>query len=192
MGLSDTGSGVSSGGGIVIQLGTSPVSLDPFLFMSGNFQHTTTPQSNTFLNQVPFLVNDSRSFQLGYGQSFATGTNAQLFYGSNHNNLNSPGPILNPYTNGFLDLTITQNLLQGFGSAVNTRNIKVAKNNMKVTDLQMKLQVITTISAILNLYWDLVSFNEDVRIKQRALEAAQNLNEGTKSRPIWEPWRRSR
>ena len=180
VGLSDTGSGVSSGGGIVIQLGTSPVSLDPFLFASGNFQHSTTPQSNTFLNQVPFLLNDSRSFQVGYGQSFATGTNAQLFYGSNHNHLNSPGPLLNPYTNGFLDLTITQNILQGFGAAVNTRNIKVAKNNMKVTDLQMKLQVVTTISAILNLYWDLVSFNEDVRIKQRALEAAQALYEGNK------------
>ncbi len=180
VGLSDTGSGVSSGGGIVIQLGTSPVGLDPFLFASANFQHSTTPQSNTFLNQVPFLLNDSRSIQVGYGQSFVTGTNAQIFFGSNHNKLNSPGPLLNPYTNGFLDFTITQQLMQGFGSAVNTRNIKVAKNNMKVTDLQMKLQVITTVSAILNLYWDLVSFNEDVRIKQRALEVAQTLNEGNK------------
>ena len=45
----------------------------------------------------------------------------------------------------------------------------MAKNNMKVTDLNVKLQVITTVSAALNLYWDLVSFNEDLRIKQQAV-----------------------
>jgi outer membrane protein len=178
VGLSDTGSGVSSGGGIVIQLGTAPVALDPYLFVLANFQHATIPQSNTFLNQVPFLLNDSRTFQTGYGQSFATGTNAQLVFGSTRNHLNSPGPLLNPYTNGFIDFSVTQQLLQGFGLAVNTRNIRVAKNNQKVTDLQLKLQVITTIAAVLNLYWDLVSFNDDVRIKQRALEIAQSLYEG--------------
>jgi outer membrane protein TolC len=41
----------------------------------------------------------------------------------------------------------------------------------------VKLQVITTISAVLNLYWDLVSFNEDLRIKRQALGLAQQLYE---------------
>jgi outer membrane protein TolC len=49
-----------------------------------------------------------------------------------------------------------------------------------VTDLQVKLQVITTISAALNLYWDLVSFNEDLRIKQQALQTAEKLYEDNK------------
>ena len=35
-------------------------------------------------------------------------------------------------------------------------------------------------AAVLNLYWDLVSFNEAVRIKQQALEAAQKLYDGNK------------
>ncbi len=82
---------------------------------------------------------------------------------------------MNPYTSGDLDLQITQNLLQGFGSGVNGRNIRVQKNNLKVTDLQFKQQVITTVSAVLNLYWDLVSFNEDLRARQRELETAQRL-----------------
>ena len=56
---------------------------------------------------------------------------------------------MNPYTSGDLDLQVTQNLLQGFGSAVNGRNIRVQKNNLKVTDLQFKQQVITTVSAVL-------------------------------------------
>src|SRR6202011_1396529 len=60
------------------------------------------------------------------------------------------------------------------------RNIRVQKNNMKVTDLQLKRQVITTVSAILNLYWDLVSFDEDVRIKEQAYGTAQKLFEDNK------------
>ena len=87
--------------------------------------------------------------------------------------MNSPANSLNPYTAGSLDLYITQNLLQGFSKAVNNRNIRVAKNNMKVTDLQVRLQVITTVSAVLNLYWDLVSFNEALRIQQQALATAE-------------------
>lgn len=175
VGLSETGSGVSSGGGIVIQLGTTPPQLDPYFFAYANFSHSTIPLSNTLLSQIPFLLNDGRTFQTGYGQSWLTGTSAQLTFGSQRNKLNSPANVLNPYTNAQLDLYITQNLLQGFGIGVNNRNIRVARNNMKVTELQLKRQVITTISAVLNLYWDLVSFNEDLRIKQKALETAEKL-----------------
>ncbi len=175
VGLPESGSGVGSGGGITIQLGTTPPNLDPTLFAFANFQHSTTPLSNTILAQIPFQLNDSRQFQLGYAQSFVSGTSAQLFYSSTHNHVNSPAFVLNPFTNGFLDLFVTQNLMQGFGVAVNNRNIRVQRNNMKVTDLQLKRQVITTVSAVLNLYWDLVSFNEDERIKEQAVATAQKL-----------------
>lgn len=180
VGLAESGSGVGSGGGIVIQLGTPPPNLDPFMFAVANFGHTSTPESNLFLNGTPLLVNDSRQYQFGYGQSFITGTSAQFTYTSYGSELNSPLPTLNPYKFASLDLFITQNLLQGFSVAVNNRNIRVAKNNIKVTDLQLKRQVVTTLSAALNLYWDLVSFNEDVRIKEQTLANAQKLFDDNK------------
>src|SRR6267142_6131119 len=58
IGLSNAGSGVSSGGGLVISLGETPPNLDPFVFAAANFQHNTSPQSNTFLAGVPFLLDD--------------------------------------------------------------------------------------------------------------------------------------
>ncbi len=175
VGLPESGSGVGSGGGITIQLGTAPPNLDPTLFAFANFQHATSPLSNTILAQIPFLLNDSRQIQFGYAQAFTTGTSAQLVFSSTHNHYNSPAFVLNPSTNGFLDLFVTQNLLQGFGIAVNNRNIRVQRNNMKVTDLQLKRQVITTVSAVLNLYWDLVSFDQDLRIQEQAVATAQKL-----------------
>ncbi len=179
--LAESGSGVGSGGGIVAQIGTTPPSLDPYLFGYVQFQHQTAPQSNTLLNETAALVNNSQFFEFGYGQSFLTGTSGQLTFESYRSSVNSPANVLNPYTQGYLDLYITQNLLQGLHIGVNNRNIRVAKNNMKVTDLQLQLQVITTVSAILNLYWDLVSFNEDMHIKEKAVEAAQKLLDDNKN-----------
>lgn len=177
VGLAVSGAGVGSGGGIVVQYGVAPPTLDPFLFAYANFGHSTTPLSNTVLSEIPSLVNDSRLIEFGYGQQFVSGTSAQVTYYSYRSQINSPVNVLNPYTQGYLDLYLTQNLLQGWGVSVNNRNIRVAKNNMKVTDLQLRRQVITTVAAVLNLYWDLVSFDEDVRIKQRAVATARQLYE---------------
>jgi outer membrane protein TolC len=178
VGLAESGSGVSSGGGIVVQYGAQPPPLDPVLFIYTNFVHQTIPESNITLSLAPTLIWDYQTYAAQYSQSFLTGTYAQLSYGSTRNRYNSPLYDINPYTTGYLDLYVTQNLLQGFGISVNNRNIRVAKNNLKVTDIQLKLQVITTVSAVLNLYWDLVSFNEDLRIKREALTTAQKLHEG--------------
>ncbi len=169
--------GVTSGGGVVTGIGPSPLNLDPNLSAGFQVGHTTTPISNTTLNQTDALTNDYRYYYLQYQQTFLTGTSGTVTYYSNHSLLNSPTPFLNPQITGYLDLYVTQSLLQGFGLAVNDRNIKVARNNLKVTDLQLMQQVITTVSAALNLYWDLVTFDDTVRIAEQALAAAQKLYE---------------
>jgi outer membrane protein len=46
---------------------------------------------------------------------------------------------------------------------------------MKATDLQFKQQVITTVTAALNLYWDLVSFNQDLKARQEEVATADQL-----------------
>jgi outer membrane protein TolC len=174
------GNGVSSGGGIVTQLGPSIPSLDPSLFIFANFQHATAPQSNTLLTGTTALIQSVRSYTAQYQQNWDFGLSAQVTYASSYFHFNSQLFSLNPYDSGDLDLQITQNLLQGFGSAVNGRNIRVQRNNVKVSDLQFKQQVITTVSAALNLYWDLVSFNEDLRARRQEVTTAQQLLDDNK------------
>jgi len=174
------GTGVSSGGGIVTQLGPPIPTLDPSFVGIASFAHSSTPQSNIVATGVPTLITSTRSYQAQYIQTFDFGLNAQLTYASRYTRVNSPDYNLNPFTSGFVDLLLTQNLLYGFGRAVNDRNIRVQKNNVKVSDLQFKQQVMTTVSAALNLYWDLVSFNEDVRARRREVATAQQLLEDNK------------
>ncbi len=170
-----TGAGVGSTAGFVIGYGPNPPNLDPTISAQAQFSHVTAPQTNTIATGTTSLVSDSRFFNFSYSQQFITGTSIQGSFTSSHNNINSPFQLLNPSTSGTIDFNINQSLLQGFGRAVNNRNIRVARNNLKVMDLTVKMQVITTISAVLNLYWDLVSFNEDLRIKKEALQLAQQL-----------------
>jgi outer membrane protein len=174
------GNGVSSGGGIVTQLGPAIPSLDPSLFAFASYQHASIPQSNTFLTGTDALVQSTRSFQVQYAQTWDFGLTAQLTYASSRYDVNSTFFSVNPYTSGDLDLQVTQNLLQGFGPAVNGRNIRVQRNNVKVSKLQFQLQVMTTVAAALNLYWDLVSFNEDLHARQEEVRTAQQLLEDNK------------
>jgi outer membrane protein TolC len=174
-GTAASGGGISSGGGIVTQLGPNIPSLDPVVASFVNFQHATTPQSNTVLTGTTALIQDTRSYQASYSQNFVFGLSTQLTYSSNRVKVNSQYFNLNPFTNGSLDLQVTQPLLQGFGSAVNGRNILVQRNNVKVSDLQFKQQVSTTVSAALNLYWDYVAFADDVLARQQAVDTAQTL-----------------
>ena len=172
---SSAGAGVSSSGGIVTQLGPQPPSLDPAFSVFAQWQHVTSPQSNTFLIGTNEEVETLHTYQFQYSQNWLTGTSAQVTWASQYTKINSDLFSLNPFQNGYLDLQVTQNLLYGFGSAVNGRNIRIQKNNMKVTDLQFKQQVSTTISSVLNLYWDLVAYNQELQSRNEEVRVAQQL-----------------
>jgi outer membrane protein TolC len=178
--LSGASTGVSSGGGIVTQLGPPIPSLDPTVSASAFFEHVSSPQSNTVVTGTTALVEHVRTYQAQYLQSWDFGLSAQMTYASTYTKFNSQFFSLNPYTAGDLDLQLTQNLLYGFGSAVNGRNIRVQKNNLKWTDLQFKSQLITTVSAVLNLYWDLASFVEEVHAREKEVQTAQQLYDDNK------------
>jgi outer membrane protein len=172
-------SGISSGvsSNVVTGLGPAIPSFDPTITALANFQHSTTPQSNTIIVGTTAFIDDVRTYQFQYTQNFHFGMNAQMTYLSSRQHVNSASFNVNPYTSGDLDLTVTQNLLNGFGAAVNTRNIRVQRNNLKVTDLQFKQQLIATVTSALNLYWDLVSFKQDERARDQEVTTAQQLLE---------------
>jgi outer membrane protein TolC len=179
-GVAASSGGVGSGGGIVTQLGPSIPSLDPTLVLFTQFAHSTSPQSNTFLTGTTALITNTQAYAGVYQQNFAFGLSAQATYQSQRIQLNSQYYALNPFTSGDLDLQLTQNLLQGFGRAVNGRNIRVQNNNVKVSRLQFEQQVAITVAAALNLYWDLVSFKENVRAREEAVASANQLVEDNK------------
>lgn len=156
----------------------SPVPLfDPFFNLGISDYHHSQPQNNTVSTGTTDLISNQVSADGSYQQAFSTGTAFNLSYQSNRFDTNSRRSNYNPYTAAALGLTITQPLLQGFGIDVNRRFIQIAANERKIANLIFDQQLITTVSSVIRLYWDLVSLREDVRVKQQALATSQKLYE---------------
>ncbi len=175
-GTASTSDSGGAGGTVITQTGVQVPILDPTFFTGVSIGQASRPQANTVQTGLTALQFDSQSFQVGYQQAFLTGTTVSYAWNNSHVKTNNPLNDLNPNWSANMNLQVQQRLLQGFGLAVNNRNIRIARNNLKVSDLTFKLQVMTTISGIVNLYWDLVSFNEDVRVKKKALEVAEKFH----------------
>ena len=75
--------------------------------------------------------------------------------------------MFSPYSQGTLAIGVTQNLLQGFRRSVNGREIRVAKNQVRISDLTFQNQVMATVASVVGLYWDLVSDIEALKVEQR-------------------------
>jgi outer membrane protein TolC len=91
--------------------------------------------------------------------------NSRLWESSLFNTIN---PTLTPS----FTFQVRQHLLQGFGYDPNLRYIRIARNNRMVTEVTFRNQIITTVSQIENIYWDLVNAYENVTVQQRALDLA--------------------
>ncbi|HYO79977.1 MAG TPA: TolC family protein [Bryobacteraceae bacterium] len=169
------GGGASTGGATVLFSGTQTPVLDEQFFVTYNYAHRTSPQANSFLTGIPALVFNNGSVSAGVQRAFLTGTQVQLAYVQNTQESNNVRAEINPFTSGNLNLQVTQPLLRGFGIAVNNRFIRIARNDLKVADLTFRQQVIATVAAVVNLYSDLVSFTEDVKVRRQALSLAEKL-----------------
>ena len=164
----------------ITNTGPAIPSLDPMIVGSERLAHQTTPQSSNFVTGANYLIQRINANNLTYQQSFLTGTTVSVGLNNNDINNNSLRANFNPATNSTLGLTVTQRLLQGWGPSLNSRQIVIAKNNREVADLTFKLQVITTVAAVMNLYWDLVAFNENVRVAKQALATSDQLYNNNK------------
>jgi outer membrane protein TolC len=171
----------SAVGGSVLQSGGPAIpSLDPSFGASATWLHNSTPQSNTVTTGTTASISDATQSSFAINKGFLTGANISLGLTNSAITNNAIRNDFNPATTANLGLTFTQHLLQGFGVAVNARQIHIARNNREVADLTFKLQVITTVASVMELYWDLVAFHQNVHVAQDSVAAAQRLYQDNK------------
>ena len=126
--------------------------------------------------------NSTRSYH-GFQQALWNGTTVSLGLTSVFDyNQNATTALFNASEAVAFSLNISQPLLNGFGVAVNKRAYHKARNNREPNDLQFKNQVINTVSSVVSLYWDLVTFDNDLKIKQQTLDLDTKLYEDNKRR----------
>jgi outer membrane protein TolC len=175
------GAGAGKGGNTTItQVGPVTPTLDPVVQSSQVFSHLSAPQFNLTQSQVENLISDKRNYSESIRTGYDLGGTASLSFTNSYLNENSPVNFLNPSNIVSLQVSIQQNLLQGFGRALNNRNITVNKANIHISDLTFQTQVIGAVVNVLNLYYGLVADYQDVKAKQSAFDVAQRFYEDNK------------
>ena len=156
---------------------------DPALSGLINWAHQSTVEYNPQLTGASnWLLSNNVTGNVGFTQGFSPGTQLSMTFDNTRLTSNSDRFTYNPLLNSSLGFTITQPLLRGFGIALNRRFINIANNNGRIADLVFQQQAIDTVAGIARLYTDLVSLNEDVKVKREASRLAQRLYDDNKDK----------
>ena len=145
---------------------------DPVITGTVNFQRAVTPESNTIITGTNTLYQNTTTANFLYNQGFPTGTLMTVGFNNSRIASNALFNTLDPYLQPSFQFQLRQHLLQGFGFDPNLRYIRIARNNKLITEVTFRNQIITTVSQIENIYWDLVNAYENVTVQQRALDLA--------------------
>ena len=180
-GLLNTGGNGSGSGSnaLVSQVGPITPNLDPFLQNATIFSHTTTPQANTVQSQTTALIDVTHRFNTFVQQGLLSGGFVQVTANESYLKENAPTDYLNPSVAPVVQVYVRHNFLQGFGLGVNSRFIRVAEKQIGGSREAFRSQLLNLVATVLNLYWDLVTDNDDLKVRQNAVEASQRFLQDT-------------
>lgn len=170
-------------GAIPLSSGPAIPQYDPTISGLLNWAHQSTTEYNPLLTgSSNWLLSNNFNGNVGWTQGFSPGTQLSMTFDNTRLTSNAARYTYNPILSSSLGFTITQPLLRGFGIELNRRYIHIAKNNQKIADLVFRQQVIDTVAGIARLYTDLVSLNEDLKVKRETLRLAERLYEDNQNK----------
>ena len=158
---------------------------DPNLSINGQYNRTVNPLNRPvfggtgdLLGQITTFDQRNHSLTLDAQTNLITGGNLDVNYSPARNSVNqnvARGFLFNPAWTGGLAFTFTQPLLRNAGIAINKTFIKVAQNNAIVEQHVFRDRVMTVITSVEQTYWEVVFANENLKVAQAALKAAEEL-----------------
>jgi HAE1 family hydrophobic/amphiphilic exporter-1 len=147
---------------------------DPTFSVSGahNFGVTPSGYNPYSTNSTPAKTSDQNSFNSGisgtllpWGLQYNFSGNLSETYGNNGL------PFDNSSAN--TGVTLTQPLLKNFWIDSTRLNIRVAKNKLLQSEQGLRQQLITSVTAVANAYYELIYAKQNVQVQQEALDLAQ-------------------
>jgi outer membrane protein TolC len=168
------GAGTGTNGLVSSTLGIgAPITaFDPLVTSTLQFDRDDA-ESTSLSSPIPVVTENTYTANFGYTQGFEWGGALTGAFNNTHLTSNNPLSLITPFVGSSFQFRFTQNLLQGFGFLPNTRFIRIARNNREISDVAFRLQIITTVDQIENMYWDLVYAYENVRVQKESLTYAQ-------------------
>lgn len=158
---------------------------DPTLSVNGQYNRTVNPLNRPVFGGTGGTLTDIQTFdQRNQSVTFdattnlLTGGNVDLNYSPSRTNVNqdvATGFLFNPAYTGGLALTLTQPLLRNAGVDVTKTFINIAQNNATVEEHVFRDRVLTVLATMEQTYWEVVFTNDNLKVAEAALKAAQEL-----------------
>jgi len=158
------------------------LSFDPLLTTTLSIDDRNIPVNNPLISGtgtgvsglVPLTIHTS-TFNTQLSQGFQTGTTFFAAWDNTRTSSSSTANLFNPSVQSTIFAGFQQQLLNGFGRSVNSRNIRIANNNRKIADWAFTQQAITTVTSTITAYWELVFARGNVKVQEQAVTVAEKL-----------------
>ena len=128
---------------------------------------SSTPEGTVITNNTLGNTTLLKGFSSGTALQFGVNDFVQSYYSGRSSAV--------PFTRPNAIALIAQPLLRGAGRSNNTRFIAIAKTNKNISAAVLEQQMISTVSGVEALYYDLISLQDAVAVQERALNAAEEL-----------------
>ena len=176
-------SGAAPFGGTVTPLGNIPiVSFDPTISSTFSLDNKTIPVNNPIsagtggaaaVGTFSTLNTHTAIGDIQYTQGFHTGTSFSVAFNNVRGSTSSTANFFDPFVQSNMVVTASQQLLNGFGRAANEHYIRIAKVNKSIADQTLVQQVITSITAVGDAYWELVFARGNVEVAKEEIALAE-------------------
>jgi outer membrane protein TolC len=147
---------------------------DPLLTSTVSQNSRTSRATNAFTG-APELVNKTTTYNFGADQLLKTGGNLRVDFSNNRSSTNSVFSSFNPSFNSSLNANLSQPFLRNFRIDANRLQLRVAKKNREISDVQFQQTVTNVVASVKDLYYDLLYAIDNLEAQRTSLSLAQKL-----------------
>ena len=149
-------------------------SYDPYLFATLNHNSSDTKGTNVFAGGT--TVNTKTDvWNFGVGQYLPTGATFSLAFNNNRQDTNNQFTLYNPVYTSTIQFRLTQPLLKNFGTDYNRYQLKLAKKNREMSDVQFRQTILNTVAGVKGYYYDLIYAFDNLEAARANLGLAKKL-----------------
>ena len=153
---------------------------DPILKITGETEDSEVPSNSQlqigFGGQLSDFRRDRNTLNATTEKLLETGATFTLGFILEQQFLDpSPFAFFNPFATSSIEAKVTQPLLKNAGIFYNRSNIYIARNDKKRSILELKETAIDVINSAQKAYWELVKAIEELRVRRKSLERAEDL-----------------
>jgi outer membrane protein len=144
---------------------------DPTFTSTLTRQSAQSPQSNVFSSKS----DKTTVFNFGLQQYAPTGATLSVDFNNRKQDTTNPLASFNPSYGSSLTLQLSQPLLRNLKTDSQRYQLRVAKRNKEISDVQFHQSVVNTVAAVKSRYYDLIYYIDNLSVQNKSLALAQKL-----------------